>query len=177
MVNRVERNLVDSWDEGLSVLAVDVGKPGGPHDKPRSFLRLRGRDLSRIAKDDFNKWFQQFWTLSGASTKDHPAPFPLELAFRLVRMFSFTGDTVLDPFLGTGTTMVAAMKCGRNSIGVEVEPKYARMAARRLQQESQDLFAVRNIEFLNACRDSESERLCVREDKTLYRASKRGRNT
>ncbi|HOZ46068.1 MAG TPA: site-specific DNA-methyltransferase [Candidatus Hydrogenedentes bacterium] len=131
------------------------------------------RELSRIEKDDFHKWFQQFWTLSGASTKEHPAPFPLELAYRLVRMFSFTGDTVLDPFAGTGTTMAAAMKCGRNSIGVEIEAKYARMAARRLQQESQDLFAVRHLEFLDAYKDEEGERTCVRESAALYGAAKR----
>ena len=108
-------------------------KPGG-YRKPTN----EQREVSRIAKDDFNKWFQQFWTLSGASTKEHPAPFPVELAYRLVRMFSFVGDTVLDPFAGTATTMVAAMKCRRNSIGVEIEPKYARMAARRLKGSSKN---------------------------------------
>ncbi len=143
-------------------------KPGG-YRKPTD----KQRDLSRIGKEDFNKWFQQFWTLSGASTKEHPAPFPLELAHRLVRMFSFVGDTVLDPFAGTGTTMVAAMKCARNSIGVEIEPKYARMAARRLQQESQDLFTVRNIEYLNVCEDKETGEAHVHEDAALYKAAKR----
>ncbi len=143
-------------------------KPGG-YRKPTE----EQRDLSRIGKEDFNKWFQQFWTLSGASTKEHPAPFPLELAYRLVRMFSFVGDTVLDPFAGTGTTMAAAMKCGRNSIGVEIEPKYARMAARRLQQESQDLFATRNIEYLHAFQDKEDGRMRVREDASLCRATNR----
>ena len=55
---------------------------------------------------------QQIWTrLPGASTKHHPAPFPAELAERLIRMFSFVGDTVLDPFMGTGTTNIAASKC------------------------------------------------------------------
>lgn len=143
-------------------------KPGG-YRKPTA----EQRELSRIGKADFNKWFQQFWTLSGTSTKEHPAPFPLELAYRLVRMFSFTGDTVLDPFAGTGTTMAAAMKCGRNSIGVEIEPKYARMAARRLQQQSQDLFSVRNIEYLNVFQDTSAGQLCVREDAELYREAKR----
>jgi hypothetical protein len=66
-------------------------KPGGyrsPSEKQR--------DLSRIDKEDFSKWFQQFWTISGASPREHPAPFPLELAYRLVRMFSFSGATVVD---------------------------------------------------------------------------------
>ncbi len=129
-------------------------KPGG-YRKPTE----EQRELSRINKDDFNKWFQQFWTLSGASTKKHPAPFPLELAYRLIRMFSFVGDTVLDPFVGTGTTMAAAMKCGRNSIGVEIEPKYARMTAKRLEQESQDLFSIRNVEYLNLTQNKEFKQL------------------
>src|SRR5205814_1437214 len=74
------------------------------------------------------------WTdLRGASTRDgHPAPFPIELAERLIRLFSFAGDTVLDPFVGTGSTSIAAVRAGRNSVGVEVEDKYLEMAAARL---------------------------------------------
>jgi len=98
------------------------------------------RSLSRISNEDFNEWFRQFWTLQGASTQNHPAPFPLELANRLVRMFSFWGDTVLDPFCGTGTTMIAAMKCGRNSIGIDVDAAYCRMSAERLKREAHSLF-------------------------------------
>lgn len=111
-------------------------KPGG-YRKPSEKQRAQ----SRIAKEDFDKWFQQIWTITGASTRKHPAPFPLELAERLVRMFSFTGDTVLDPFCGSGTTMIAAAKHTRNSIGIEVDPQYCRMAAKSLQKESSNLFA------------------------------------
>jgi modification methylase len=117
-------------------------KPGG-YRKPT----IEQRDLSRIPKPDFDRRFQQIWTLTGASTKEHPAPFPLELAYRLVRMFSFTGDTVLDPFAGTATTMLAAMQCNRNSIGIEIERKYARQAARRLQQEASSLISNWKLEF------------------------------
>lgn len=98
------------------------------------------RRLSKITKGEFRKWFQQFWNMTGASTKPHPAPFPEELAYRLVRMFSFWGDTVLDPFCGTGTTMLAAMKCHRNSIGIEIDREYCRMTAQRLQKEQGDFF-------------------------------------
>ena len=81
----------------------------------------------------------------GGIDKDHPAPYPIELAERLVRMFSFVGDTVLDPFLGTGTTSTVAARWGRNSIGVEVDPAYFRMAARRLQAEVPRLFGGHSI--------------------------------
>src|SRR5437016_7249153 len=93
-----------------------------------------------IPKHKFDKWFQQFWTITGASTKEHPAPYPFELASRLVQMFSFTGDTVLDPFCGTATSMVAALKHGRNSIGVELDTDYCKMAASRLMNENTSLF-------------------------------------
>jgi DNA modification methylase len=79
--------------------------------------------------------------LTGASTKHHPAPFPIELAERLTRMFSFVGDTVFDPFMGTGTTNLAAAKFGRNSIGVEVDPEYFNFARKRLSENTRDLFS------------------------------------
>jgi modification methylase len=110
-------------------------KPGG-YRKPTEHQRR----LSMIPKEKFNKWFQQFWIITGASTKEHPAPFPLELASRLVQMFSFTGDTVLDPFCGTATTLVAALKHGRNSIGVELDTEYCKLAASRLMDENTSLF-------------------------------------
>ena len=92
------------------------------------------REQSRMRKDDFNEWFRQIWTIPGASTKQHPAPYPEELASRLVRMFSFVGDTVLDPFAGTGTTTLAAMKWQRNSIAVEIETSYIDLMRRRFSQ-------------------------------------------
>jgi len=105
------------------------------------------RLLSIISEQNYRRWFLQIWEgLTGASTKDHPAPFPLELADRLIRMFSFVGDTVLDPFLGSGTTSVAAAKCGRNSIGIEVIPRYLELAADRLHSECGSLFGETRIE-------------------------------
>jgi site-specific DNA-methyltransferase (adenine-specific) len=109
-------------------------KPGG-YRKPT----IKQRELSMINKEDFNEWFQQFWKITGASTREHPAPYPLELANRLVRMFSFVGDTVIDPFCGTGTTMLASMKADRNSIGVEIDKQYVIGISRRLSKEL-DLF-------------------------------------
>jgi site-specific DNA-methyltransferase (adenine-specific) len=120
-------------------------KPGG-YRRPTE----EQRRLSKLSKQEYSDWFRQFWTMTGASTKQHPAPFPLELAYRLVRMFSFHGDTVLDPFCGTGTTMLAAMKSGRNSIGVEIDPHYCDMALKRLQKEHDTLFAETELETLSA---------------------------
>jgi len=117
-------------------------KPGG-YRKPTNTQR----DKSRIGKNDYDEWFRQSWNITGASTKKHPAPFPLELAYRLIRMFSFFEDTVLDPFCGTGTTMIAAMKCDRNSIGIEIDSEYYRMAAKRIKKENQSLFPGSHLEF------------------------------
>ena len=127
-----------------------------------------------IPKDKFNKWFQQFWNLTGASTKEHPAPYPLELASRLVQMFSFVGDTVVDPFCGTATTMVAALKHGRNSIGVELDTAYCKMAASRLMNENSSMFgnAKLQIEFKPQSAIADVA-LTLSEAKGGYRARKR----
>lgn len=137
-------------------------KPGG-YRKPTD----EQRGLSKIDKKDFDRWFQQIWNIPGASLKKHPAPFPLELASRLVRMFSFAGDTVLDPFSGSGTTMVAALKSGRNSVGVEIDPDYCRIAARYLKAESNDLFSDAELSFEKAIQ--ERKHMVVKEDRELYR--------
>lgn len=99
------------------------------------------RNASRLTKEEHHEWFQQVWTLPGESTRAHPAPFPEELARRLIRMFSFTGDTVLDPFMGLGTTLVAAAKCERHGIGVEIDPDYFVKAKARIDSVSKPLFA------------------------------------
>jgi DNA modification methylase len=112
-------------------------KPGG-YRAPDISTKI----LSLISAENHKKWFQQIWTgLTGASTKEHPAPYPTELAERLVRMFSFVGDTVLDPFLGTGTTTVAAAKWGRNSVGFEVDRHYFKLAEKRITRETSSLFS------------------------------------
>ena len=98
------------------------------------------RVLSVISDEHHKVWFQQIWSgLTGASTRHHPAPYPLELAERLVRMFSFVGDTVLDPFMGTGTTTLGALRWGRHSIGVELDPEYYELARNRIQTGQADL--------------------------------------
>ncbi len=112
-------------------------KPGG-YRKP-GFLE---RCFSVIGVEEHRRWFRSIWSdVTGASTRNHPAPYPLELATRLIRMFSFVGDTVYDPFLGTGTTSVAAALTGRNSIGVEIDAQYLREAMRRFEREAGGLLS------------------------------------
>jgi len=137
-------------------------KPGG-YRKPTE----EQRKLSKIDKKHFDAWFRQIWNITGASTRNHPAPFPLELATRLVRMFSFYGDTVLDPFCGTGTTMVAALRHGRNGIGIDIDPEYCRMAARYLKKESNDLFINTELKFEKMITDHAGH-MQVSEDTALY---------
>jgi DNA modification methylase len=105
-------------------------KPGGYRNPTEE-----QRNLSRIPKESFKEWFRQIWTLGGASTRDHPAPFPLEMAERLVRMFSFVDDVVLDPFSGTGTTLVAAARWGRSGVGVEIDPHYYQLSIDRFRRD------------------------------------------
>jgi len=125
-------------------------KAGGYRSVP-----VATRVLSVIPEAKHREWFQQIWTVHGASTKRHPAPYPLELAERLVRMFSFVGDTVMDPFMGTGTTCLAAALTGRNSIGVEVEPSYFAMAKSRLHAQSGFLRQIKIVAPASmACLDS-----------------------
>jgi site-specific DNA-methyltransferase (adenine-specific) len=110
-------------------------RKGGQYRKPTQLQKA----LSMLTKQEMQTWFLSFWTdIKGASTRTgHPAPFPIELAERLIRMFSFAGDTVLDPFVGSGSTSLAALRTGRNSIGVEIDPNYFRMAHTRLRTEAE----------------------------------------
>ena len=108
--------------------------------KPGNYRKttMLQKALSLLTKEEMQAWFSSFWTdIKGASTRDgHPAPYPPDLAERLIRMFSFAGDTILDPFLGTGSTSIAAVRAGRNSIGNEIEPTYLDIARIRIREEA-----------------------------------------
>ena len=95
------------------------------------------RDESRIG-GDYER--TNVWELQPARRPDHPAVFPVGLAGRLVRYYSFKGDVVLDPFAGSGTTLVAALLLGRKPIGIEISPEFAAVAEKRLQEAGNDLF-------------------------------------
>ena len=106
-------------------------RKGGSYRKPEPLQKA----LSMLTKLEMQAWWRSIWSdVKGASTRaGHPAPYPAELAERLIRMFSFAGDTVLDPFAGTGSTTIAAIAAGRNSIGNEIEPSYLKLARQRVK--------------------------------------------
>ena len=97
--------------------------------------RRSGTGQSDIARQEFIDWTNGLWTFNGESKKrtGHPAPFPVELPRRCIKLFSFVGDTVLDPFMGSGTTLAAAAGCGRKAIGIEIEERYCALARARLE--------------------------------------------
>ena len=106
------------------------------------------RILSTLEADEHQRMFRQLWDdINGAQQTEHPAPYPTELAARLIRMFSFVGDTILDPFAGTGSTAVASGRWGRNSISIEIEPEYVDIMERRLSEAQGTLTNYDNLSF------------------------------
>ncbi len=104
----------------------------------KEFWKREGKDrVSDITRDEFIEWTNGFWTFSGESKKriGHPAPFPIELPRRCIKLFSFVDDVVLDPFLGSGTTAIAALQNNRRAAGVEFDEKYCQLAVGRLKKE------------------------------------------
>jgi modification methylase len=92
--------------------------------------------LSMLTKQEMQSWLRSIWTdIPGASLRNgHPAPYPSILAERLIKLFSFAGDTVLDPFAGTGSTAIAAITTGRHSVSIEIESAYVDIAKENIQK-------------------------------------------
>lgn len=103
----------------------------------KEWRKTSGSRESDITKKEFMEWTNGVWTFMGESKKriGHPAPFPVELPRRCIKLFSFVGDTVLDPFLGSGSTLLACLKLGRKGIGIEIDQKYCELGRRRLLSE------------------------------------------
>ena len=95
---------------------------------------------SEMSRKEWNTYFASHWTFNGAKQDGHIAVFPEELPSRLIKMFSFVGETVLDPFMGSGTTALAARNLGRNSVGYEINPEYAAYYKSKLNVQQTDLF-------------------------------------
>lgn len=101
-----------------------------------SFSRPANGRTSTISRDEFLEWTKSVWSFAPVSAKKvgHPAPFPEELPHRLIQLYTFQGDLVLDPFAGSGTTCLAAAKDGRNFVGYDIHPEYIAMAQGRLNE-------------------------------------------
>jgi site-specific DNA-methyltransferase (adenine-specific) len=134
---------------------VFLRKPGG-YRKPTPEME----QASRIETDDYVRYFSPIWTdVTGQLRRDHPAPYPLEIPRRLIRMFSFAGDTVVDPFAGTGTTAMVAAETGRSSVSVEIDPGYvasmrSRLAEAGIATEAEALRTERNTPLACAADDA-----------------------
>jgi site-specific DNA-methyltransferase (adenine-specific) len=98
--------------------------------------KTSGSRTSDITRDEFMNWTNGLWTFNGESKKKigHPAPFPVELPLRCMKLFSFVNDTVLDPFMGSGSTLVAARQCGRKGVGIDIDAGYCGIARQRVEQ-------------------------------------------
>lgn len=109
-------------------------RKGGAYRSPAPLQKA----LSMLTREEMQTWLRSVWTdIRGVSTRNgHPAPYPVEVADRLIRLFSFAGDTILDPFVGTGSTTVAAINAGRHSIGNEVDPGYLEIARQKASEVS-----------------------------------------
>ena len=101
-------------------------RKGGEYRKAEPLQKA----LSMLTKEEMQSWLRSVWTdIRGASLRNgHPAPYPAMLAERLIKLFSFAGDTILDPFAGTGSTAIAAIAAGRNSISLDIERAYVQIA-------------------------------------------------
>jgi len=104
----------------------------------KKYWRKINYGKSDITKKEFIEWTSGVWNFMGESRKKigHPAPFPVELPRRCIKLFSFVGDTVLDPFLGSGSTLIACAQTNRKGIGIEIDKNYCEIAKKRLIREA-----------------------------------------
>lgn len=111
------------------------------------YRRERKNKENTIGKEQFIEWTKSIWTMNAESARKigHPAPFPEELPNRLIQLYSFVGDVILDPFCGSGTTCVSALKNKRNYIGYDIDPNYVELANKRIEIEKEML---RQVSFL-----------------------------
>jgi DNA modification methylase len=134
------RNGIVKLDYEFILIFKKLGKP------PR--VSNQAKEKSRLSKDEWNQYFYGHWNFSGEKQSQHLAPFPEELPRRLIKMFSFVGDTVLDPFLGSGTTSLAALNLSRNSVGYEINREYRYVIKQRLQKNVSVFDKETKIEFI-----------------------------
>jgi site-specific DNA-methyltransferase (adenine-specific) len=126
------RNGIIKLDYEFILIFKKGGKPPAVGDE--------ARETSRLTTEEWNTYFAGHWNFSGEKQDKHLAMFPEELPRRLIRMFSFAGDTVLDPFLGSGTTSLAAKNLGRNSVGYEINEEFLPVIRQKLGLAQKGLF-------------------------------------
>jgi site-specific DNA-methyltransferase (adenine-specific) len=102
----------------------------------KRWKKISGSGKSDVTRAEFLEWTNGVWNFSGESKNkiDHPSPYPVELPKRCIKLFSFVGDVILDPFLGSGTTLIACLLTGRKGIGVEIDKNYCELAVKRLKE-------------------------------------------
>lgn len=118
-------------------------KPGNPPKPDKKFKKD-----SAMTKEEWNTYFQGHWNFSGARQDNHLAMFPEELPKRLIKMFSFVGDTILDPFLGSGTTSLAAKNLRRNSVGYEINPEFIPVIKEKLSYDGKNIYEDAEYNFV-----------------------------
>ncbi len=103
-----------------------------------TFKRPRLKKETTITREEFLEFTKSVWTFPAepASKVGHPAPFPVELPYRLIQLYSFKGEVILDPFMGSGQTALAALKTSRHYVGYEINPEYVSLANARIQSAS-----------------------------------------
>lgn len=101
-----------------------------------NWKKKNSKGKSDISRDEFLEWTNGVWNFSGESKNKigHPSPFPIELPRRCIKLFSYVEDTVLDPFLGSGTTLIACLETNRRGVGVEIDNKYCDLSVKRLRE-------------------------------------------
>jgi len=143
------RNGILSIDYEFILLFKKLGSP------PKVSREIK--EQSKLTKEEWKEYFSGHWTFGGARQDGHIAMFPEELPKRLIKMFAFKGETVLDPFMGSGTTSLAARNLDRNSIGYEINPDFIEMAKKKLGVNYTDISGIK-YEFLKDCFNLDIER-------------------
>ena len=121
------------------------------------------KEKSKLTKSQRSEWFRGIWTIPPVKQDEHVAMFPVELPQRLIKMYSFYGETVLDPFLGSGTTSLAAALEGRNSIGYEINQDFIPIIKKKIDRIGSDLFGNLSIQFIDS-----NKKNSVKNDSTLH---------
>ena len=124
-----------SWQSASNPVLRDVHEYILVFSKGSFSRKKRVGQENTISKEQFMEWTKSVWSMSPESAKKighGPAPFPLELPYRLIQLYTFTGDIILDPFMGSGTTAMAALQAGRKYVGYENDPEYVKLAEARI---------------------------------------------